>query len=391
MDKVAYAHPFPQLEIDRNLGNYISRIGAPQRVQHLICLRNELLTKILKSGDSSMLSEEHWNYFLLAINEHPTYQVRNRKQIALHDFHSLAEQFWEDHGERRIETLMCWGLWLIQRDLHPLYYLVKREYPVVRSYEEAQLLSGLPSTAYVESETLQQTIEIKKARKERLEILILNGRGDSTEAVGLRKSIEKKYPNEYIYGNCFDDMEIYLKQDFLDPKTLLMGQYIGIRDWYDIDFGTYDRIAKAKIYIREPKRTEAYSKMTAPDIQLKFPEGENVPDIPITPDNRYLISLMGINRGQAQRHVSMGEAIEFDAPHGMEKRKVRTNPPNASSPVSSDHAVKAQSYLNLDQLPMSQAKKQAEIIGNYVDDSQDEDWDDDYFNSETYWVEQAQK
>lgn len=371
MDKVACVHPFPKLEIDRNIESYTSRIGVPQRVQHLICLRIDMLIDKIKNNGE--ISEQHWNYFLLAINEHPTYQVRNRKEIALHDFHSLAEQFWEEHGERRIETIICWGLWLIQRDLHPLYYLIKREYPVVRSYDEAQLYSGLPSTAYVESDTLQQTLERKKALRERLEKLIARGLGESTEAVNITKALSKKQPNEYIYGNCFDDMEIYLKQDFLDPKTLLIGQFIGLRDWYDIDFGTYDRIAKAKIYTREPKRTEAYSKMTAPDLQLKFPEGEVVVDTPVTCDTRFLVTLMGIRQGGNIRYGLDGY---FD--------------PNAAQKTQSAAAglnKGVQPMINIDELPMSQARKQAEQFAN-VDNSQSEDWDDDYFNSETYWINQ---
>lgn len=375
MDKVACVHPFPELNIDRKLKNYISRIGAPQRVQHLMCLRTEVLIEKIKHNGE--ISEQHWNYFLLAINEHPTYQVRNRKQIALHDFHTLAEQFWEDHGERRIETLMCWGLWLIQRDIHPLYYLVEREYPVVRSYEEAQQYSGLPSTAYVESDTLQQTFERKKAQRERLDMLISRGRGESPEAIGLAKSINKKHPNEYIYGNCFDDMEIYLKQDFLDPKTLLIGQFIGVRDWYDIDFGTYDRIAKAKIYTREPRRTEAYSKMTAPGLKLKFPPGEVVSDEPVTTcDKRFLVTLMGIRKGG---YIGYSENKSFDS------KEEKSN-----KPQSSLNHIHENRFIDLDQLPMSQAKKQhQQFMSNERDSNQDDDWDDEYFNSETYWVDKT--
>lgn len=381
MDKVACVHHFPELEINRNLGNYVSRIGAPQRVQHLICLRTELLIRTIKNKGNASISEEHWNYFLLAINEHPTYQVRNRKHIALHDFHSLAEQFNEDHGKYRIDTLVCWALWLIQRDLHPLYYLVKREYPVIRSYEEAQFAPGLPSTAYVKSETLQQTIERKKIQTDRLNLLISTGREDSTEALGLKKSISKKHLTEFIYGNCFDDMEIYLKQDFLDPKTLLLGQYIGVRDWYDVDFGTYERIAKAKIYVREPRRTEAYSKMTAPDIQLKFPDGENVPDTPVTTDNRLLVSLMGIDRSSRDNRIYINEAFHLNTNSNSKAKKLNTR-----NKASMQHQ-----FIDVDQLPMTQAKKQSENIINHNDDNQNDDWDEDYFNSETYWVEKDQK
>ena len=44
-------------------------------------------------------------------------------------------------------------------------------------------------------------------------------------------------------------------------------------------------------------------------------------------------------------------------------------------------------WVDFDQLPMSQAKKQAEQLANLNEDDQLDDWDDDYFNSETYWKE----
>ncbi len=366
MDKVACVHQFSPLEIDRNIGNYTRRIGTLQRVTHLICLRLDLLTD--KVNNNGQISEEHWNYFLLAINEHPTYQVRNRTKIALHDFHALAEQFWEDHGGKRIETLMCWTLWLIQRDLHPLYYLIPRVYPVVRSYEEAQFCPGLPSTAYVESDMLQQIIDRKQAQREKLEMLTIQGRGNSQEALGLAKAIKRIHPNEYVYGNCFDNFELYLNQDFLDPKTLLLGQYIGSRDWFDCDYGTYDRVAKAKNYQRKPKKTDAYNKMNDPGLTLKFPEGSNVSNEPfVAQDTRLLVNLMGIRQG-SNSHIGFnnqrGQAIQREG-----------------------HAPVQNGWVDFDQLPMSQAKKQAEQLANPNEDDQLDDWDDDYFNSETYWKE----
>ena len=366
MEKVACVHQFPPLEIDRNIKNYTRRIGTLQRVAHLICLRLDLLTdKVYNNGQ---ISEEHWNYFLLAINEHPTYQVRNRTKIALHDFHALAEQFWEDHGEKRIETLMCWTLWLIQRDLHPLYYLIPRAFPVVRSYEEAQFYSGLPSTAYVEPDILQQIIDRKKAQREKLEMLIAQGRENTQEAIGLAKAIKRIHPNEYVYGNCFDDFELYLNQDFLDPKTLLLGQYIGSRDWFDCDYGTYDRVAKAKNYQRKPKKTDAYNKMTDPGLTLKFPDSSNVSGEPFfAQDTRLLVNLMGIRHGSNFR-------IGFDSQHGQSIQYKRRAPGQNG-------------WVDFDQLPMSQAKKQAEQLANLNEDDQLDDWDDDYFNSETYWKE----
>lgn len=366
MDRVSCIHQFPPLEIDRNIGNYTRRIGTIQRVTHLICLRLELLNEKVKKG--GQISEQHWNYFLLAINEHPTYQVRNRTKIELHDFHSLADQFWVDHGEKRIETLMCWTLWLMQRDLHPLYYLIPREYPVVRSYEEAQLYSGLPSTAYVESDMLNQITDRKIAQRDKLEMLISQGRGETQEALGLAKAIQRIHPNEYVYGNCFDDFELYLNEDFLDPKTLLLGQYIGSRDWFDCDYGTYDRVAKAKNYQRKPKKTDAYNQMTNPGLQLKFPEGENVSDEPLfTQDSRLLVNLMGIRQDSNFR-------IGFDNERGQNIKF------EGHLPVKSG-------WVDFDKLPMSQAKKQAELIANPNAEDQADDWDDDYFNSENYWKE----
>lgn len=366
MDKVTFVHQFPPLDIDRNIGNYTRRIGTLQRVTHLICLRLDLLTD--KVNNNGQISEQHWNYFLLAINEHPTFQVRNRTKIALHDFHALAEQFWEEHGEKRIETLMCWTLWLIQRDLHPLYYLIPRVYPVVRSYEEAQLYSGLPSTAYVESDMLQQITDRKQAQREKLEMLTTQGRGDSQEALGLAKAIKRIHPNEYVYGNCFDDFELYLNQYFLDPKTLLLGQYIGSRDWFDCDYGTYDRVAKAKNYQRKPKKTDAYNKMTDPEITLKFLEGSDASSEPlVAQDTRLLVNLMGIRQGSNFR-------IGFDNQRGQAIQR-------------EGHAPVQNSWVDFNQLPMSQAKKQAEQIANPNEDDQTDDWDDDYFNSENYWKE----
>ncbi|MCP0917777.1 hypothetical protein MUB04_14675 [Acinetobacter indicus] len=367
MDKVACIHQFPPLDIDRNIGNYTRRIGTIQRVTHLICLRMDLLTD--KVNNNGQISEQHWNYFLLAINEHPIYQVRNRTKIALHDFHELAKQFWEDHGEKRIETLMCWTLWLIQRDLHPLYYLIPRVYPVVRSYEEAQLYSGLPSTAYVESDMLQQITDRKKAQREKLEMLIAQGRGNSQDALGLAKAVKRIHPNEYVYGNCFDNFELYLNQDFLDPKTLLLGQYIGSRDWFDCDYGTYDRVAKAKNYQRKPKKTDAYNKMTDPELVLKFPEGCNVSNEPfIAQDTRLLVNLMGIRQGSNFRD-------DFNPQRGQ-----IVQPKGADTSLSNG-------WVDFDQLPMSQARKQAEQLFSPNEHDQTDDWDDDYFNSETYWKE----
>lgn len=368
-------YPFPPLDIDRNLGHYTKRIGTLNRISYIICLPMKELDKRVKAskeGNLNTLSEEHWNYFLLSINEHPLYQVRNRKEIVLKDFYALAEVFWKEHGEERFETLLCWSLWLIQRDLHPLYYLIPRQYPVVRNYEEAQLFNGLPATAYVESDSLKRILEKNQAKLERLMYLQSIGKGDSPEAKGLENVLKKKNPNQYIYGNWFDDLSLYINADFLEPKTLLLGQFIGIRDWFDYDYGTVDRIVKAKSYQKKHKKTALYLDVVESGSSLKF----FAQDLPgardaklIERDNRYLVNLFDIRSGSKLTHG-------FDSKTGK-----KVQPTNK---FSEDRD------LDISKLPMSQAKLQAELIhtGSYAN-TQDEDWDDDYFNTKKYWDDQS--
>lgn len=180
------------------------------------------------------------------------YQVRNHKNcfawLPCLSRTILGRSWW-----KRIETLMCWTLWLIQRDLHPaLLFNSSCFSSSALLWRSFTVLFRSTFNSVCWTWHTQQIIDRKKAQREKLEMLIAQGHENTQEAIGLAKAIKRIHPNEYVYGNCFDDFELYLNQDFLDPKTLLLGSIYWSRDWFDCDYGTYDRVAKAKNYQRKP-------------------------------------------------------------------------------------------------------------------------------------------
>lgn len=210
------------------VASYSHRVGNYQKCAQLAAVHVNTWKRFVKNKD--IPADMTWNYFLLSINEHPKYYISNRSKLLQIDIYELHNQF---IGETKKPSPLFWVLWLIQRDLHPLYKLVPRRTPIVTNYHECLMIGGLPATAY------QVPTSLIKA-KEYKEYLAANG----LETPPLRAE-------EYVYGNNFADLSQFKSGEFVHPNTFNVVSAMNYESNYDYDFGTIDRMLKTRLIYGE--------------------------------------------------------------------------------------------------------------------------------------------
>lgn len=210
------------------VASYSQRVGNYQKCAQLAAVHVNTWKRFAKNKDFP--ADMTWNYFLLSINEHPKYHVKCRTKLLQIDIFDLFHQF---KSETEKPSPLLWVLWLIQRDLHPVYELVFRRTPIVRNYDECLMIGGLPMTAY---QTPKAIIESKQQR----DFYLDNG----LEAPALR-------PEEYVYGNNFDDLQQFYTGEYVHPNTFNVVAAVGLESNYAYDFGTIDRLLKTRMIYGE--------------------------------------------------------------------------------------------------------------------------------------------
>lgn len=228
---------------DDVVASYSHRIGSYQKCAQLAAVHVNTWKRFAKNKDFP--AEMTWNYFLLSINEHPKYQVRSRSKLLQIDIFELYQEFLADHDK---PSPLLWIMWLIQRDLHPVYELQHRRTPIVRNYDECVLIGGLPATAYQPPNVL---IEGKLQR----EYFANNG-----------LDVPPLKPEEYVYGNNFDDLSSFHKGEYVHPNTFNVVRAVGMESNYDFDFGTIDRLMKTRLIYGEVGGLGRFNKDKSPSI-----------------------------------------------------------------------------------------------------------------------------
>lgn len=210
------------------VASYSQRVGNYQKCAQLAAVHVNTWKRFAKNKD--MPADMTWNYFLLSINEHPKYQVQNRPKLIQFDIYELHTEFLSQVSK---PSPLLWVLWLIERDVHPLYELIQRRSPIVTNYDECLTIGGLPITAY------QMPCSLVQAKLHK-EYLVNNG-----------IEVPAPKPEEYVYGNNFDDLAKFKNGTFVHPNTFNVATAIGYETNYDYDFGTIDRMLKARLIYGE--------------------------------------------------------------------------------------------------------------------------------------------
>lgn len=210
------------------VNSYSQRVGSYQKCAQLAAVHVNTWKRFVKNKD--MPADMTWNYFLLSINEHPKYQVNNRPKLIQVDIYELHKEFLSQVAK---PSPLLWVLWLIERDVHPLYELTHRRTPIVTNYDECLMIGGLPATAYQMPRSLIQS-------KVHNEFLANNG-----------MEVPPAKPEEFVYGNNFDDLSKFKSGNFVHPNTFNVASVMGYETNYDYDFGTIDRMLKARLVYGE--------------------------------------------------------------------------------------------------------------------------------------------